>query len=374
MPLREVLTNTSLDCTPNFFYTQYMLTLSQASKETKEIIKWLGIIAAGFILLLIFIRITFYVKDLIFPQPPEKPTVVFGKLQGQVFPQTVTAQSLTYTINTLTGTLPLIKTPVKVYRMQPPRPDLLVLNKFNQQAMQAGFNSGYTQVSDKVFEWKSNLNLSNLDRRLRVNIVSYGFTITSPYMTDSAVLSAKDLPTEDKAIITAVTMLTNMQTLPEDIDLLKTKTNLFAIQNGNLVPSTSLSNSHVIEVGFLQKDVNELPIYYENPNSSNISILVGGGGYQGQIVAASFIHQAISDEASTYPIKTAGQAYEELKEGKGYVAAYFGTSSNISITDVFLAYYIGSQPQDFLMPVMVFKGGEGFFAYVPAVTDEWINN
>lgn len=351
-----------------------MLTLSQASKETKQIIKWLGVVTVGFIVLLMAIRISVYVKDLLFPQPPPRATVAFGKLQRQIFPQNVTTQSFIYTVNTLTGSLPLLKSQVKVHRMTIPEPDLLVLNKFNQQVSQAGFSPGYVQISDKVFEWKSNQNISTLDRRIRINIVNYDYTITSPYMNDSAVLSAKNLPVESKAKLTAQSFLTSMNTLPTDIDLSKTKTNLFAIQNGKLTRATSLSNSQIIEVDFEQNDIDKLPIYYENPNSSNISLLIGGGGFQGQVVAGSYVHQAISNDAATYPIKTADEAFSELKQGTGYIASYFGTSSNISITNVFLAYYIGSQPQDFLMPVIVFQGDNGFYAYVPAITGEWINN
>lgn len=350
-----------------------MFTLSDASKDTKEVLKWGGLLIAGLVVVLMLIKVVFYIKDLFYPAALPKPTIAFGKLQPQTFPQNEIKQNLTYSINTLTGTLPNFSDQTKIYRMEAFQPDLLAINKFQEKITSAGFQTGYTAVSDKVFEWKSNPNLGDIEKKIRVNIVNSNFTITSLYTSDKNVLESLNLSNQTKAIELATNMLSNMTMMPDDVDLEKTKTNLFSIQNDSLVTSTSLSNSQIIEVNFFQNDIDKLPIFYEKPNTSNISILVGGGSYQGQIVGANFIHQAISDQYSTYPIKTVSKAYEELKQGKAYTASYFGTTTNVAINNVFLAYYISSQAQDFLMPIIVFEGSEGFFAYVPAITDEWIN-
>ncbi len=349
-----------------------MLTLSQASRETKQILKWGGIFFTGLMIFLVLLRLATIIKNTYFPTIP-KPTIAFGKLQPQNFPANAVNQNFTYSINTLTGGLPNLSSQLKVYRMRPFQPDLLAVNKFQNRIKNAGFEEGYTAISDKIFEWKSNQSYGGIEKRIRFNTINNNFTVTSLYKTDADVLSAKNLPTETKAIDIATNFLKNIEALPEDIDLEKIKNNLFSIQNESLITATSLSNSQVIEVNFFQKDINKLPIFYEKPNSSNISILIAGGKYQSQVVGVNFIYQPILEESSTYPLKSVTAAYEELKNGQAYIASYFGTSENITITNVFLAYYIGSQTQDFLMPVFVFEGNDGFFAYVPAVTDEWIN-
>lgn len=350
-----------------------MFTLSDASKDVKQILKWSGIFIATVIVIMLILKVVFFVKEILYPTPPPKAEVAFGKLQPQNFPANAVSQNLTYSINTLTGSLPNLSSQLKIYRITPFQPDLLAVNKFQKRIRSVGFEEGYTAVSDKIFEWKSNQNYGGIEKRIRFNTINNNFTITSLYKTDADVLNAKNLPTETTAIDTATNLLDSMRVMPEDIDLEKIKTNLFSIQNGSLITATSLSNSQVIEVNFFQKDINKLPIFYERPNSSNISILVAGGVYQGQVVGANFIYQPISEESSTYPLKSVTTAYEELKNGQAYIASYFGTAENITITNVFLAYYIGSQTQDFLMPVFVFEGNDGFFAYVPAVTDEWIS-
>lgn len=349
-----------------------MLTLSDASRDTKEILKWGGLLFLGLIVFLMFFRVILVVKELIFPTPPPKPNVLFGKLQPQSFLQNATDEKLTYSLNTLTGDLPNFPDQARVYRMREIKPDLLAVNKFEEKLKNVGFAAGSTAISDKIFEWQSNKYSFGIEKRIQVNIVNYNFSITSQYMSDKDILSAKNLPDQTSAIEIAKSFLANMQFLPEDVDLSKTKTNLFAIKNNSLSPSTSLSNSQIIEVNFVQKDINKLPIYYENPTSSNFSFLIGGGE-QPQIVGATYINQQVSDQYATYPIKSAKQAYDELQKGNAYIASYFGTTPNVSIDNIFLAYYIGSQSQDFLMPIIVFQGSNGFYAYVPAVTDEWIN-
>lgn len=362
-----------LDCTLKFFYTQYMFTLSDASRTFKEILKWGGLIFAAIILVFMLWKILLYVKSMFFPSSPEKPAIAFGQLQAQIFPENIVNQNFSYSLNTLSGQFPSFPLQARVYRIGEVQPDLLALSKFDKQAAIIGFNSGYTALSDKVFEWKGTSNASNLERRLRFNVVTHNFTIVSPYLSDPSVLSSANLPNEQNAKSLAQTSLQNMEILPQDIDLSKTKTNLFSIRNGALVKATSLSNTQIIEVNLFQKDINGLPILYEKPNSSNISILIGGGENQGQIVAANFIYQKITNESSTYPIKSVTTAFNELKQKKGYIGAYDGTSNNILINNIFLAYYVGSQPQDFLMPIFVFSGNDGFFAYVPAITDESIS-
>ena len=104
-----------------------MFTLSQASYDTKEILKWGGIFIAGLVLVVVFIQAFLLLKEAIFPTPPPKPTVAFGKLEAQVFPDGVTDQKLTYKINTLTGSLPDYSNQIKIFKMKTYSPDLLGL-------------------------------------------------------------------------------------------------------------------------------------------------------------------------------------------------------------------------------------------------------
>ena len=104
-----------------------------------------------------------------------------------------------------------------------------------------------------------------------------------------------------------------------------------------------------------------------------MNVTVAGGKEGGQIVDARFAYQAVDQENSTYPIKTATQAYEELKKGTAYIASADPGTDKISIKKVYVAYFFPGRQQYFLTPVIVFEGTNNFVAYVPAVKDEWFD-
>ena len=145
------------------------------------------------------------------------------------------------------------------------------------------------------------------------------------------------------------------------------------MKDRTLVPATSISNANVLRVDFFQADKNRLPIYYPKAITSTMTLFVENIQNQLQIVNGHFFHQNISTQFSTYPLKTANQAFSELKEQKTYIASYSGSNNNVSIKNVFLAYYMEDSPQDYLMPIIIFEGDRGFVAYVSAIKDEWIN-
>jgi hypothetical protein len=345
-----------------------MFTLSQASYDTKEILKWGGLFIAGLVIVVVFIQMLLILKNTFFPTPPPKPTVAFGKLEPQLFPASVTDKKLTYSINTLTGALPTLSNQIKIFKIQTFTPDLLSLQNAKDKVDAAGFKSDPTQISGTNYEW-TNTDAAGLSQKINMNIVDNNFVLTSDFLTNQATLSG-DLPSQNDSIKTATDYLNQINTLPADIDTNKTQTSFFAIQNGMLVPTTSFANANAVRVDFFQKDVNGLPVVYAQPDLSNINVLVGPNG---EIFQAQYFYQTPTSESATYPVKTSTQAYQDLQNGIVYIASYDGSSTTVSITDTFPAYYISNQAQDYLMPVIVFEGSDNFTAYVPAVTDEWIN-
>ncbi|MCL5434925.1 MAG: hypothetical protein M1405_00885 [Patescibacteria group bacterium] len=348
-----------------------MLTLSQATAQSRVILKWGGIILAVLIVIVLIFRGGTALKRTFFPAPPAPPTVSFGKLPLIIFPNNVSDKNFNYSLDTVTGALPAFPDRIKVYKMSPIPPDLLALKKAKNKVSSVGFTNPELSVSPKVYQWNSD---DPLNRSITMDVFSADFALSSTFISDPVVISAKNLPNPQTAIGTAQDFLSSMSSFPGDIDTTKTKTLLFSINNNTLTSATSVSNSQVIEVDFFQKDINNLPIYYPKAVNSTMNVLVVGGKNQPQVAQVNFSHQSVSDKDATYPIKTAQEAYDLLKQGRGYIASYFGATTDISIKNVFLAYYIGDKKQQFLFPIAVFQGDNGFFAYVPVVTDEWTGN
>lgn len=349
-----------------------MASLHTVTEETKTIFK-LGVI----LIVLAFLSVPLYrlgvsVKEHYYPTPPIPPTVLFGKLKPIDFPHNVTDKKLTYTIDTVSGILPAFPDKINVYPMQKLQPNFLNLKRAEEKAAKLGFPKQGSALSSTDYEWTE---IVKPFRHLFFDTISFNFSITSNFLTDQSLI--QDLIgniDNASAQTTATSLLTNIELFPNDIDATRTKTTLLTIENQKLIPATSVSQASIIRVDFFQKDIDTLPIYYPNPLQSTMSFLLVGGRFNETTIQAIFNHFTVDSQQqpSTYPIKTAAEALKELQNGKAYIASYFGDTTAIRITNATLGYYMSNNPQEYLIPIIVFSGDNGFFAYVPAVTDSWI--
>ena len=344
-----------------------MPTLSKAKTQTKTILKWAGISIAIIFLFIMGVRFISFVAEIL--TPPAPPQAVFGKLPRVSFPNQQ-KENITYTLNTLTGFLPNFSDRAKVYKITQGQPTLLALDKTREKVGKIGFISNETKIAEDVYQWADQ---ESLQRRITVNIFSSDFTLSSLYLATPA-LQALTLDEKDSAISIVKSFLVNMLEFPEDLDNEKTKTIVYSIEKGALNSTSRFSDAKIIKVDFFQKDLDSLPIYYEKGISSTMNFLVGKTGNDLKVVDARYLHSNISAESSTYAIKSASQAFSQLKEGKSYIASKAPGIVEVTIKKVFLSYYIGEEEQNFLMPVVVFEGDNDFIAYVSAIRDEWISN
>lgn len=339
-----------------------MPTLAEVTSETRVFLKWGGLILG--LILLIFIGFRIY-SAFFAPEPP--PTVAFGKLNFE-FPKSQNVGSLTYSIDTITGSLPSFPKQVKVHKIEEKESDLLSLARANEKVSAAGFKGEPISLSESIYQWK---NPTPPEKTLTMNIFSNNFNLISSYLSDSASLTFKTTNAAS-AILASKTFLESLNVFPSDLDEEKTKSLLFSIKNFALEPATSISNAQVVLVNFYQKDINELPIFYSHPLTSPINFLVAEINNTPTVVEANFTYQKVEEAHATYPIKTADKAFSDLRENKAYIATYTGKEENVIIKKVSLGYFIGDKKQNYLMPVAVFEGNN-FQAFVLGVTDEWVN-
>lgn len=348
-----------------------MLTLHKLTEEIRTILKW-GAVAIGALILVVAITgIGKNIKEFFAPTPPPPPKVEFGKLPQIKFPQSVTSKKLTYSISTVTGELPNFEDRVNVHKLEKPQINLLALDAAKKKVSDLGFDFPETKLSQTSYQWSEPLPPY---RKLSLNIFSNNFDLASSYLYSSTVSAAKNLPGEAESIEESEFFLSSiLPSFPQDLDREKTKTTLFSLQNGKLFPSTSFSQAQVIRVDLFQKAIDKLPLVYPYPPFSTMSFFIASSESEPQVVEAHFYHKQKTNQSSTYPIKTAKEAQKELEEGKAYIAGYFGDKNEISIKNVYLAYYINEQEdQEFLLPVVVFEGDNGFYAYVSAIKSEWV--
>lgn len=341
--------------------------LNKTKAEVKKLIKKGLIALAVLFVVFILIRIVITIKNIILPDPSLLPQNSFGKLPAIPFPNNLEDPPPTYSLDTITGLLPSFQKIVKVYKIIPVKTDLLAFQRAKDRVLQAGFTKEPTLVSKDYYQWAE----QNPPQTITMNIFSLDFTFLTPYLTATNMQTFSDSDELKTAINDAQLFLDNLSFFP-NIDKGKTKTIYYSIKENALSPATSISNTNIVRVDFFQKDIENLPIYYEKISKSSINLLVGKPENRLKVVEGHYSYKKISDESSTYAIKTADEAFIELKQGESYIAIK-PESNNIPIKNVSLGYYMGEERGDFLMPVFVFQG-DGFIAYVSAVTDEWISN
>lgn len=346
-----------------------MPTLHQATKLTKNFFKFGGLLVFLVIAFIVIFNGGKFIKELIKPTPPPPPTVSFGKLPEVEFPVSLIKKQFTYSLDTVTGTLPKFPDRAKVSKITYPSSNLLALKRAQSLVSKVGFNSEAFFIADNRYRWFSN---EPFTKNITFDILSFNFKLSSNFIINESILKGLNLPNEDQAIKQAQSFLSDLSATPNDLDEGKTKTTLFSIKDFEIVPTTSLSTAQLIRVDFYQKDVDNLPIFYPNPPSSTMNLFVAGGKYNGQVVTGDFFHQNISTESATYPIKTAEEAFSLLKKGEAFIATYYGNENNISIKNVFLGYFLGETQQEYLLPIIVFEGNNGFYAYIEAIKDEWL--
>lgn len=359
----------SLILSHDLAYTQGMPTLHKVTEATKTWAKWGAILITLLLVLTIVLRVGTLLKEQFFPTPVAPPTVAFGKLPAITFVKNATEKKLTYSINTLSGILPVLPDRVNVYAIQKGQPNFLNLKRAQERVTKVGFSPSGVALSDTLYQWSEK---EQPFRKIILDIISSNFTISSNFFADPDIVKANNLPDEESAKTSVRNFLSTMSILPNDIDAAKTKTTFLTIKNQKLVPATSYSSASLIRVDLFQKDVDTLPLYYPHPPNSTMYFVLTGNGFEGKIVEAKFHHVESRNTSSTYPIKSANEALSELRTGQGYIASY-GGSDTVSIKSVSLGYYREDSNQEYLMPIVVFEGNNGFFGYISAVTDEWVS-
>ena len=305
----------------------------------------------------------------LFPAPPPAPTISFGKLAKIPFPTKGGLPNLEYTLQTVTGDLPQLPTQAKVYYMAKPGASLSSLENAKTKASSLGFTTSPTSVSQSVYRFKNPL----VPATLEVNIISGVFSISYDLGLDPTPLSQRP-PAPEVAQANVKNFLSSAGLLFEDISRGQATTDFLKIQSQQLVPAISLSESSLLRVNLFRSDYDEIPSLTPNPTRGNIWFLVSGDTIREKQILGGEYHYFPVDQtqSSTYPIKTATQAYDDLTNGRGYIADLgLNTNGKITIRKVYLAHYDPDVETDFFQPIIVFEGDNGFMAYVPAVADSY---
>jgi hypothetical protein len=347
-----------------------MAHLAQVAREIRIGLKLLAAATLAVVLIFAFLRGGEIAKNFFFPTPPSPPEEKFGRLPEVLFPAQ-NPQVLEYRINTLTGYLPVFDAcrvfegreycQMKVYRVKKKEPSLVALKSARERLASIGYTENETKISEQEYQWTN-----SEGQTIRINIITGNFRIFSNFLSgETPPVRPRNIKDDSYELVTRLIESLGLET--EDLNKDSSVLTYLKLENGVLTKTQRLSEAVFVRLDLFQKDIDKYKIYYPGLTESLMYFIIRDGNRLTSIVNGSFFH-IIPDlsVSSTYRIKTAQEAFEDLKQGNAYVFLDDKNAKTIDITDVSLGYYIGDENQEYFLPIVVFRG-KGFTAYVQAV-------
>lgn len=348
-----------------------MSSLTETAYYTRKAINWGVIGLVVFFILRFLFNSALNTWQRLHPPPPPPPTVAFGKLPVLNFPENKnSANNLKFTLETIEGRPYVASTSAAVYFISKPTPNLLALTRAKQFANRLNFTNEPTTDNQTVFHFIDPVNPA---RYLDYNIVVNNFDLSYDYGSDIGLFNEKNLPQAAQTMQEAKNFLQNFGLYPPALIAGEEKITYLALLGNNLVSSTSYSEANAIRLDLGRANLEDLKLFPPNPQNELVYFIFSPSSDQTKkFLKISYKFWPIEiEQRATYPLKTAQAAWEELKNGKGYIAQIGQTNGQVIIRKMFLGYFYPDDYQQFLQPIYVFEGDPGFLGYVAAIDPAW---
>lgn len=357
-----------------------MFTLAKITRDTRLAAKF-GSIGLAIILFLFFsYKAVVFIYGVLNPPQVAPPDMKYGDLVSTLPVQTQRG-SYTYSLNTITGTLPNFPSRIRVYKTVNPEPDLLTLQKIRDTIDQLE-NMSY-DLNTEILVRPSEYRWSNAaGGSLTYNTLHKNFGFNSGANLDDPNHRFRD---ENSMVSATLSFIQMMGSQTSGINQSNVKIEYYRSDGRNLIPVENASNAYLARINLYQNNltvdpfaykaedivnVESLPIYYEDLERSNQSFILKAASRQPQVISGVYAHFPVdTSDYGMYPLKTSEKAYEDLQSGNAYVIAN-EASGSVSITDVKLGYFLPPTFSEYVIPIYVFSGTD-FTAYVYAI-DEYI--
>lgn len=347
-----------------------MATLTEAGFYTRKIINWTIVAVITIVLAPIFLKGAGLIILALNPPKPPPPEMRYGALPQVIFPEVANATKPNLVLETKTGDLPKFPNQIRVYPIQTNKLRLLEIDRIKTRARSLGFTTEPEKLNDHSYKFKH----PTAPIELIVDIISNGLSYKYTWATDQSFYANSNLPSRDEALNQAKSFFQTLGVLPSDMASGHVKYSYFVSLPGGTLKSTPQLEANVIRVDMFRSDIEIDKIKYKVVTpfyiTSPVNVILTGLSGNKKIIEAAYNYSALLDaekEYSTYPIKTVQTAWEELRGGGGYIAHIDNPVQTVKIRNVYLAYYETEAGQQFLQPIFVFEGDEGFAGYVTAI-------
>lgn len=335
------------------------MSLVEITKDARIFLKVGGIVCVSAFLIFLLFKGGQFVQSTFFPKPLPPAEKKFGEIPAIEFPQS-NVPLPEFSIETVSGFLPTFPITISVYELMRNEPTITALPEARVRAGNAGFTENEQAISQSEYRWTR-----PTGGFLLYDIYSLNFSISPDYTAETSTIGENRKNQIDS---TYTNFITTLGGNTEDIDTENSKYSYYNLVNGGIIPTDEAATANLIRIDLFQKNVNDFKIYYPTVNNSLLFFTVSNTN-RGLTINESSYHHFIPNlsSSSTYDIKTAQEAYDELVKGGGYIVQPT-TDKKVGINKVELGYYLSdSEDQKYLLPVIVFKGLNDFQAYVSAI-------
>lgn len=341
------------------------MTLTETAVFTKKTLVFGAIFSV--VLIFAWAGYQYWYNQVYLPNRPvveEIPEERFGPLPALFIKENAADSKIfNYRLDTSTGALPdKIPKLFKVYSVAQLATDLLALDRAKSLASLIGFSRGSQAVSATQYKF-----LDQNGGDLTINLDTGNFKMSRPVATGSAdiIEERESFQNSEKIAADFKNYLSNKNLLKDDLKDGKLKV-LYDRSKGD--PDKALIN-------LWQKDVDKIPMVTPTYDNALVRGMVTNFSDEPRrYIYLEYTYWPIDlTNSSTYPIKSPDEAFSRLQEGKALVPRTIAKAGSfVSITSVYLAYFLSENYSPYLQPVYVFEGPE-FIGYVQAVREEMID-
>lgn len=308
----------------------------------------------------------YYIAHL--PPVEEKPDSKFGLLPQIDFPKSaVSSSNFTYTLDTTTGGLPKVgidpgfEKIIRVYFVTQTFASLLAPERSQALAEKFGTSLPPEIISETKYKFAAQNKILNVD------LDNGNFS----YIKEATLSARTGLDDDNKLVTDFKQFLASLGVLKDDLQNGRTKITLLRISGDNTLITTSLrTEASAAQISLWPAAIDKKSIFTADFNKSLVSATVlGNANNLDNYLSLNFTYFPIDTSTfATYPLKTAEVAFDDLKSGKGVVVME-PNKPQVSISSVYLGYYLSENYSPYLQPIFVFEGPE-FVAYVSAIPEQ----
>lgn len=275
---------------------------------------------------------------------------------------------------------------VEVYKLNPLNFSLTAEQKARQMATNLEFNDE-PQILDSqtyLFSYPG----PPLKENLEINLKTMFTTLTTNYLSVDNIFAqtnpdgSKYIPDRTSAIAAVRHYLEVAGNLPTDLSDSAATVEYAKKVGSKLEPVANVLEADFVTVNLprqaLDGYVNGNATKYNFYGPDNISSIYGvvGRATNGTDVTVQlndYYYPLNLNQSGTYYLRSAAEAWKNLQAGEAYIVNPYKVTT-AKITSVVLGYYESHQQQDYLLPIYVFKGENGFMAYVQALHPNMLAN